>query len=127
MIKVLKPGLDTTVQDNGRIGYYELGMPPSGAMDQFSYTVANWLVGNTDGAACLEITYMGPEVEFQQDTLIAITGANMPPKINQSPVPMWETIHVKNGDVLSFDFVKGGARSYLAVAGGIDTPKVMGS
>lgn len=127
MIKVLKPGLDTTVQDNGRIGYYQLGMPPSGAMDQFSYTVANWLVGNTDGAASLEITYMGPELEFQQNTTIAITGADMPPKINQTSVPMWQTIHVKEGDVLTFDFVKGGARTYLAVSGGIDVPKIMGS
>src|SRR5699024_11769047 len=100
MIKVLKPGLDTTVQDNGRIGYYQLGMPPSGAMDQFSYTVANWLVGNTDGAASLEITYMGPELEFQQNTTIAITRADMTPKINQTSVPMWQTIHVKEGDVL---------------------------
>lgn len=127
MIKVLNPGLDATVQDNGRIGYYQLGMPPSGAMDKFSYTVANWLVGNLDGAAALEITYMGPELEFQQNAVIAVTGADMPPKINQTSVPMWQTIHVKEGDVLSFDFVKGGARSYLAVSGGIDVPKVMES
>lgn len=127
MIKVLKPGLDTTVQDNGRIGYYELGMPPSGAMDQFSYTVGNWLTGNQDGAASLEITYMGPELEFQQDAIIAITGAELPPKINKESVSMWETVHVKSGDILTFDFVKGGARSYLSVAGGIDVPKVMQS
>jgi biotin-dependent carboxylase-like uncharacterized protein len=127
MIKVLKPGLQTTVQDLGRPGYYEIGLPPSGAMDKYSFIVANLLVGNDENAAGLEITYMGPELEFQQDLLIAITGGEIPPKINGEPVPMWETIAVKEGDVLSFDFVKQGARTYLAVAGGIDVPVIMGS
>jgi biotin-dependent carboxylase-like uncharacterized protein len=127
MIKVLKPGLQTTVQDLGRPGYYEIGLPPSGAMDKYSFVIANLLVGNDENAAGLEITYMGPELEFQQDLLIAITGGEIPPKINGKPVPMWETIAVKEGDVLSFDFVKQGARTYLAVAGGIDVPVIMGS
>ncbi|MFB4162335.1 biotin-dependent carboxyltransferase family protein [Alteribacillus sp. JSM 102045] len=127
MIKVLKPGLQTTVQDDGRVGYYETGMPPSGAVDQYSYSVANLLTGNAKGAALLEITYMGPELAFQQDATIALTGGNIPPKINGDPVPMWETLRVKSGDILSFDFVKQGARSYLAVAGGIEVPEIMGS
>lgn len=125
MIKVLKPGLETTVQDQGRKGFYAIGMPPSGAVDQFAYTVGNMLVGNDDGAAALEMTYMGPELEFQQDAVIALTGGAIPPKINGKDVPMWETIYVRRGDVLSFGIVKHGARAYLAVAGGIDVPEIM--
>ncbi|MEW9676142.1 biotin-dependent carboxyltransferase family protein [Lentibacillus sp. L22] len=127
MIKVLKPGIEATVQDNGRIGYYELGMPPSGAMDKFSYSVGNWLVGNQDGAASLEATYMGPALEFQEDATIALTGGELPPKVNGKSVSMWETLKVKSGDILSFDFVKNGARIYLSVAGGINVPEIMGS
>lgn len=127
MIKVIQPGLQTTVQDYGRIGYYEVGMPPSGAMDKYSFTAANVLVGNNENAAALEITYMGPVLQFQQDAVIALTGGEIPPKVNGQPVPMWETLAVKAGDELSFDFVKQGARVYLAVAGGIDVPLVMNS
>ncbi|MBU8880741.1 biotin-dependent carboxyltransferase family protein [Bacillus sp. FJAT-29790] len=127
MIKVIQPGLQTTVQDYGRIGHYEVGMPPSGAMDKYSYQASNLLVGNDENAAVLEVTYMGPVLEFHQDLLIAITGGEMPPKINGQSVPMWETLSVKAGDVLSFDFVKQGARVYLAVAGGFDVPLIMES
>jgi biotin-dependent carboxylase-like uncharacterized protein len=127
MIKVLKPGIEVTVQDLGRIGTYDMAMPPSGALDEFSYLVANWLVGNPDNAAALEITYLGPELVFQTETTIAITGAEMPPKINGVSIPMWESVTVKPDDRLSFDFVKSGARTYLAVAGGIDVPRVLGS
>ncbi|MHA6261314.1 5-oxoprolinase subunit C family protein [Sporosarcina sp. CAU 1771] len=127
MIHVINPGLQTTVQDGGRIGYYEVGMPPSGAMDKYSYTVSNLLVGNHENAATLEITYLGPTLEFKEDAVIALTGGEIPPKINGELVPMWETLEVKAGDQLSFDFVKQGARVYLAVAGGINVPKIMGS
>lgn len=121
-IRVNKPGLLTTVQDTGRFGEYAIGMPPSGAMDVFSYQVGNYLVGNEDGAAGLEITYFGPELEFTEDTVVAITGAELPPKINGEEAPTWETLAVNAGDVLTFDYLKNGARSYLAVAGGIDEP-----
>lgn len=127
MIKVLKPGLETTVQDGGRVGLYEIGMPPSGAMDQYSFAIANQLVGNTENAATLEITYMGPSLEFQQDTKIAITGGDIQPKINNNQVPLWTTLAIKAGDVLSFDFVKFGARVYLAIKGGIQVPLVFNS
>ncbi|RST72715.1 biotin-dependent carboxyltransferase [Siminovitchia acidinfaciens] len=127
MIKVKNPGLQTTVQDVGRIGHYEVGMPPSGAMDKYSYAAGNLLVGNNDGAASLEITYMGPVLEFEQDAVIALTGGEIPPKINGESVPMWQTLQIKAGDTLSFDFVKGGARVYLAVQGGIDVPLIMES
>jgi biotin-dependent carboxylase-like uncharacterized protein len=126
-IKVRQPGLLTTVQDTGRFGEYALGMPPSGAMDIFSYQVGNYLVGNEEGAAGLEITYFGPELEFTEGAVIAVTGAEMPPKINGEEAPRWETLEVGEGDVLSFDYLKNGARSYLAVAGGIDVPVFMHS
>ena len=126
-IRVKQPGLYTTVQDAGRFGEYAIGMPPSGAMDQFSYHVGNYLVGNEDGEAGLEITYWGPELEFTEDAVIAITGAEMPPKINGEEAPTWEALKVEAGDVLSFDYLKSGARSYLAVAGGIDVPIFMHS
>lgn len=126
-IKVNKPGLLTTVQDTGRFGEYDIGMPPSGAMDMFSYQVGNYLVGNEDGAAGLEITYFGPELEFTEDAVIAITGAELPPKINGEEAPTWETLAVEAGDVLTFDYLKNGARSYLAVAGGVDVPEFLHS
>jgi biotin-dependent carboxylase-like uncharacterized protein len=126
-IRVRQPGLLTTVQDTGRFGEYALGMPPSGAMDVFSYQVGNYLVGNEEGAAGLEVTYFGPEIEFTEDAVIAVTGAEMPPKINGEEAPTWETLKVQEGDVLSFDYLRNGARSYLAVAGGIDVPVFMHS
>ena len=126
-IRVKSPGLLTTVQDTGRFGEYAIGMPPSGAMDVFSYQVGNYLVGNEDGAAGLEVTYFGPELEFTEDAVVAVTGAEMPPKINGEEAPTWETLQVREGDVLSFDYLKNGARSYLAVAGGIDVPVFMHS
>ncbi|MDQ3926540.1 MAG: biotin-dependent carboxyltransferase family protein [Actinomycetota bacterium] len=126
-IKVEQPGLLTTVQDTGRFGKYDIGMPPSGAMDVFSYQVGNYLVGNEEGAAGLEITYWGPRLEFTEDAVIAITGAEMPPKINDEAAATWETLNVEAGDVLSFEYLKSGARSYLAVAGGIDVPTFLGS
>jgi biotin-dependent carboxylase-like uncharacterized protein len=126
-IKVVNPGLLTTVQDQGRFGMYAIGMPPSGAMDVFSYRVANYLVGNEENAAVLETTYFGPKLEFTDDAVIAITGADAPPKINGKGVATWEGLQIKAGDVLSFDYLRHGARSYLAIAGGIDVPLVLGS
>jgi biotin-dependent carboxylase-like uncharacterized protein len=126
-IRVRQPGLLTTVQDTGRFGEYALGMPPSGAMDVFSYQVGSYLVGNEEGAAGLEITYFGPELEFTEAAVIAVTGAEMPPKINGEEAPTWEALEVGEGNLLSFDYLKNGARSYLAVAGGIDVPVFMHS
>jgi biotin-dependent carboxylase-like uncharacterized protein len=96
-------------------------------MDVFSYQVGNYLVGNEEGSAGLEITYFGPELEFTEAAVIAVTGAEMPPKINGEEAPTWEALEVGDGDVLSFDYLKNGARSYLAVAGGIDVPVFMHS
>jgi biotin-dependent carboxylase-like uncharacterized protein len=126
-IRIGQPGLLSTVQDAGRFGEYALGMPPSGAMDLFSYRVGNFLVGNQEDEAGLELTYFGPELTFTEDAVIAITGAEMPPKINGEEAATWEAFAVSPGDVLTFDYLRSGARAYLAVAGGIDVPLFMHS
>lgn len=127
MLKVLKPGLATSVQDLGRPGYYHLGIPLSGGMDLLALEAANLLVGNPGGAAVLEATFMGPEIEFTRDGVVAVTGAEMTPKVDGEARETWASFAVKAGQVLSFDFLKGGARIYIAVAGGIDVPVVLGS
>lgn len=125
--EVKKPGLATTVQDLGRPGYYHLGIPLSGAMDQEALIAANLLVGNDEGAAGLELVFMGPELLFRDDALVAVTGAELPPKVDGAPQPTWTAFTVKAGQTLSFDYLRKGARAYLAVAGGIDVPVVLGS
>ena len=126
-VRVVKGGLLTTVQDEGRTGVYHLGMPPSGAMDKFSYRVANMLVGNPAGAAVLEATYMGPELEVLADTVFAVTGADMPVKLDGEEVEPWTSHAAKAGSVIWFEFLRAGARAYLAFAGGINVPEMMGS
>ncbi|MDH6262589.1 biotin-dependent carboxyltransferase family protein [Bradyrhizobium sp. BR13661] len=126
-IKVLKPGLATTVQDLGRPGYYHIGIPLSGGMDRHALAAANLLVGNEEGAAVLEAVFMGPELEFTDDALVAITGAELPPRLDGEPRETWTSFKVKRGQKLSFDFLKQGARGYIAIAGGIDVPLVLGS
>jgi biotin-dependent carboxylase-like uncharacterized protein len=126
-VEVLHAGLLTTVQDGGRRGLYHLGVPPSGAMDDFSLQIANLLVGNDEHAAALEITYMGPRLRFDEDRVIAVTGAEMPPKLDGAPRPAWEAFEVKAGETLSFDHLRAGARCYVGVAGGLDVPEVLGS
>src|SRR3984893_8607009 len=121
-IKVLKPGLSTTVQDLGRPGYYHIGIPLSGGMDRHALAAANLLVGNAEGAAVLEAVFMGPELEFTDDAMVGITGAELPPKLDGVPRETWASFKVKRGQKLSFDFLKKGARAYIAVAGGIDVP-----
>jgi biotin-dependent carboxylase-like uncharacterized protein len=126
-IEVRKPGLSTTVQDRGRSGYYHLGIPPSGALDMYSPEVANALVGNTPDAAVLEIVYMGPELRFTGPAVVAVTGAEIAPRVNGEARPQWESFAVAEGDVLDFDYLKAGARAYLAVSGGLDTRVDLGS
>jgi len=126
-IKVINPGLSTTVQDLGRPGYFHLGIPLSGAMDRYALRAANVLVGNDEGAACLEAVFMGPELEFTKDATIAVTGATMPIKIDGEEREGWTSISIKSGQVLSFDFLQSGARIYIAVSGGITVPQMLGS
>lgn len=126
-INVIKPGLSTTVQDLGRPGYYHIGIPTSGGMDTLSLAAANLLVGNKAGDAVLEAVFMGPELEFTSDAMVAVTGAEMPPKVDGVEQAGWTAFPVKKGQVLSFGFLKSGARAYIAVSGGIDVPVVLGS
>ena len=127
VVKVLKPGLSTTVQDLGRPGYYHIGIPISGGMDRHALMAANLLVGNKEGAGVLEAVFMGPELEFGVDANVAVTGAELPPKLNGMPRETWTSFKVKKGQVLSFDYLKKGARAYIAISGGIDVPVVLGS
>lgn len=126
-IEVIKPGLATTVQDAGRVGYYNVGIPLSGALDQYSFRAANLLVGNDENAAAIECTLLGPELRFHDDAVIAVTGSAMTPKLDGAPTATGEAIAVRAGTVVSFDFMRTGARAYIAVAGGIDVPVVLGS
>ena len=126
-IEVTKPGLSTTVQDRGREGYYHVGVPPSGALDQFSLVAANLLVGNPEGAAALECAYMGPELRFTDPSVVAVTGAELEPRVKGEAQPGWTSFAVEAGDILTFGHLKGGARAYIAVAGGIDVPEALGS
>jgi biotin-dependent carboxylase-like uncharacterized protein len=126
-IEVIKPGLATSVQDAGRPGYYNIGIPLSGALDQYALRVANLLVGNEEGAAALEASLLAPELVFRTPAIVAVAGAEANPKINGEARPRNESFAVKADDRLSFDFMKSGARSYIAVAGGIDVPIVLGS
>ena len=126
MISVVKPGLSTTVQDLGRVGYYDVGIPPSGALDLFSLTAANLLVGNAEGAAGLELAYMGPVLEFGADTVVAVCGGEMTPKVDGEQRPLWAAFEVPAGSTLTFAHLRGGARAYVAVAGGIDVPELTG-
>jgi antagonist of KipI len=127
LCKVIKPGFLTTVQDVGRYGFQRYGVPVSGAMDNYALVAANLLVGNKPNDACLEITLLGPELEFLSDAQIAITGAAFSPTLNGGNVTCWQTLQVCNGDVLSFGRLQSGCRAYVAVRGGIYVPVVLGS
>ena len=126
-IEVIKPGLATSVQDAGRPGYYHVGIPLSGALDQFAFHLANRLVGNDEHAAALEAALLGPELVFRRPAIVAVTGGEATPRVNGQPAPRNESFAVKADDRLSFDYMKLGARLYIAVAGGIDVPAILGS
>ncbi|MEM6762127.1 MAG: biotin-dependent carboxyltransferase family protein [Pseudomonadota bacterium] len=126
-VKVLSPGLLTTIQDLGRPGYFHLGIPVGGAMDRMAMRAANLLVGNPEGAAGLEAVFMGPELEFTETRVVAVCGATLPPKVNDMEQPTWSSFTVRAGQKLSFDFLQEGARAYIAISGGIDTPLQLGS
>jgi biotin-dependent carboxylase-like uncharacterized protein len=124
---VQEPGPLTTIQDLGRFGHLRVGIPTSGPMDRDAFVLANRLVGNPDGAAALECTLIGARVELTDARLIAVTGADMSPTVNGAAVPAWRAVAVKAGDVLRLGPARSGVRAYLAVAGGLETPVVLGS
>ena len=127
MIKTIKPGLFSTVQDEGRWGYQAYGMPVAGAMDRYDSRVANLLAGNRKGAAVLEMTMLGGAFEFESQCLVSLCGADMQPNLDGAKVPNWSAFQVAAGSLLSFDYVAAGCRTYLAVHGGIKVPLVLGS
>jgi biotin-dependent carboxylase-like uncharacterized protein len=127
VFEVLEPGLLTTVQDRGRYGYQRFGVPVSGAMDTFSLRAANILAGNDQNAACLEMTASGPKLRFLRDTLIAVTGGDLGFTLDGEPMPRWCSVRVQKDSVLASEGVQDGFRAYLALAGGIEVPVVMGS
>jgi antagonist of KipI len=126
-IKVIKPGLLTSVQDLGRVGYRKDGVIVSGAMDSLALEIGNLLLGNEVGEAGLECTLMGPKLLFMQDQLVALTGGDLSPMVDGLPVKMWRPLFVAKGSVLSFGAAASGCRLYVTVFGGFDLPLVMGS
>lgn len=125
--EVLEPGVLTTIQDNGRFGFTQFGVPPSGALDPFSFKVANLLVNNSAHEACLEITLAGLKLKALHDFVIAITGGDIAPTLNGERLEMWRTHLLIGGDVIAFKKVQSGCRAYLAMSGGFAVPEVMGS
>ena len=126
-IKILAPGLLTSVQDEGRFGRQRFGMSPAGAMDAHSMTLANILVGNPRNTGVLECTMMGPTIQFDAQTVVAVTGADMAPQLNGVPIPMGQAILVPDGGTLKLSSAKNGCRTYIAFAGGLDIPEIDGS
>lgn len=127
MLKVIKSGFYSTIQDHGRFGYREYGVPVSGAMDLYSSQFANVLLGNSEDAAVLEMTMFGGVFQFSKPTLIAISGANMSPKLNNKIIKQNIAIKVKENDILSFGRVTEGFRTYLSVKNGFQSHTVMES
>ncbi|WP_394791007.1 urea carboxylase [Rhodoferax sp.] len=128
-LEVLESGVQTTVQDHpGRVGYWAVGVPPSGPMDDLAMRLANRLVGNAPDAAALECTLSGPSLRFHADTVLAVCGAAMAVSVDGTALPLWQSHQVKAGSVLKLGAVQGaGARTYLALRGGLDVPLYLGS
>ncbi len=124
---VISPGLFTTVQDGGRFGYRSYGVPVSGAMDRSSMAMANALLDNDTNDAVLECTILGPKLQFNVDTFIAIVGADFSLALNDKAVAMHKAISINAGDVLTIGQAQSGMRCYLAVKGGVQTPRVLDS
>ncbi len=131
MFKVIHPGIMTTVQDLGRPGYSSIGIPISGAADPFSLKVGNLLVGNHPGEAGLEVLLYGLQLVALKKMVISVTGADLGPMLNKEKIPMWSSMEIERGDLISFPFIKTsslkGCRAYLTVAGGVDVPVILGS
>ena len=127
VFEVLEGGILTTVQDLGRFGFSQVGVPPSGALDPFSLRVGNLLVGNGEREAGLETTIMGLKLRALREVIIAVTGGDLFPALNDDPLEMWRNHLLVEGDTLAFKAVRKGCRAYLAIGGGISVPEIMGS
>ena len=128
-IDVLDGGVMSTIQDYpGRVGYWNVGVPPSGPMDQLAFRIANKLVGNEEGVAGLEITLIGPKLKFNTNAVIAVTGPSVDVLLDGEPIAMWQSHLIKAGSVLTIGNIKDfGCRAYLGVSGGFDVPDYLGS
>lgn len=127
-VEVLAPGTFTTVQDYpGRVGHWDVGVPPSGPMDDYALRLGNRIVGNGEKAAALECTLSGPTLKFHSDTIVALTGASAEATLDGAPVSFWEPVAVRSGQVLAIGRATSGCRTYIAVRGGFDVPLYLGS
>jgi len=128
VIEVLQPGTFSTIQDfPGRLGYWDIGVPPSGPMDDLAFRLANRIVGNHESAAGLELTLQGPTLRFHSDAVIALTGADCPADLDGESIPYWQPVTVKAGQTLTLGRARSGCRTYLAVRNGFDVPEYLGS
>ncbi|ODV63810.1 bifunctional urea carboxylase/allophanate hydrolase [Ascoidea rubescens DSM 1968] len=126
--EILSPGAYTTVQDYpGRVGLWRIGVPPSGPMDNYSFRIANRIVGNSKKSPAIEITLSGPTILFHNETVISVTGGNVSVEVNDEVKSMWEPTNIKRGDKLTIGKLTTGCRSYLAIRGGIDVTEYLGS
>jgi antagonist of KipI len=126
-LKIVKPGVLSTIQDTGRRGYQKFGIIESGAMDHFALKAANILVGNVPNEAVIESTILGPTIYFDAPTLISICGGDFTATINGHVVPQWRPVFLEEGSILKMGSAKTGIRAYIAVSGGFDLPKEMDS
>ena len=126
-LRILQPGAQTTVQDLGRFGFQQYGVPVAGAMDPRSLRLANLLVDNDPGEAALEITLTGPQIVFDEANYVALTGGDLGALLDGEPMPRYQAVFVGAGQTLRFTGLRNGCRAYLAFAGGLDVPPVMGS
>src|SRR5690606_34214918 len=127
-IEVLQAGIQTAVQDvTGRLGYWDVGVPPSGAIDPLSLNVANQLLGNAPNTAGLECTLQGPSLKFHCDSQIVLAGGDMPSTLDGVVVPMWQTVNVRKGQVLKCGKIATGCRTYIGIKGGLNVPEYLGS
>ncbi|MFU1855468.1 biotin-dependent carboxyltransferase family protein [Sphingobacterium sp. NGMCC 1.201703] len=126
-IKIIKTGLLSTIQDLGRYGLQRYGMAVSGAMDSYALLLGNSILGNADNEAAIECTFLGPTIYFEQAQLIAVTGADLSPKLDGQPLPMWKPVLIEAGSLLSFGRPNSGCRAYICFRGGLDIPEVLGS
>ncbi|MDO4357309.1 MAG: biotin-dependent carboxyltransferase family protein [Clostridia bacterium] len=126
-IRILSPGFHTTVQDLGRTGFQQYGVPVAGAVDPRSLRLANLLAGNEESAAALEATLLPPEIEFTGEGVFAVTGGDFSPTLNGIPLPAYRAVRARTGDVLRMEAARSGCRCYIAFSGGLDVPVAMGS
>ncbi|MCX6169384.1 MAG: biotin-dependent carboxyltransferase family protein [Ignavibacteriales bacterium] len=127
LMKVIKPGFQSTIQDLGRFGFSDLGISISGAADVVSFRIGNLLLGNEESSSAIEMTLVGGEFLFDSDTIIAITGSDFQPTIDRIEIPLWTSIFVRSGQTISFGATQSGARCYLCIKGGFEIDNILGS